>query len=76
MRLLFKLQIGLGVLFVLVGLVTLFWHNWIEVLSGWDPDRGDGSLEWAIGAALLLVGGTMSSAVWLRCKTRRFVARP
>jgi hypothetical protein len=42
--------IGL-VLFVL----TLFTREWIEELTGWDPDGGNGSLEIALAFALLAI---------------------
>ncbi len=42
--------IGLG-LFVL----TLFTREWIERLTGWDPDGGNGSLELALAFALLAI---------------------
>jgi len=26
-----------------LGVVTIFWHDWIEALTGWDPDHHNGS---------------------------------
>ena len=46
-----------GLLFV----VTLFWHDWLELL-GLDPDRGDGSAEWLIVAVLGVVCATFTLA--------------
>jgi hypothetical protein len=42
--------IGLA-LFVL----TLFSREWIEELTGWDPDGGNGSLEIALAVGLLAI---------------------
>lgn len=38
----------------LLGVVTLFWHDWIEV-TGWDPDHHSGSAEWVVAAVLLVI---------------------
>lgn len=43
----------------LLGVLTVFWHDWIEVLTGWDPDHHNGSEEWIIVAALLIVATAM-----------------
>ena len=39
----------------LLGVLTIFWHDWIEILTGWDPDHHNGSVEWFVVAALLIV---------------------
>lgn len=38
-----------------LGLLTIFWQDWIETLTGWDPDRHSGGAEWLIVAILLIV---------------------
>jgi hypothetical protein len=46
-----------GVLYV----ATPFCRDWIEVVSGWGPDQHEGSVEWIIVVALLVVTlGTLS----------------
>ncbi len=40
-----------GILFV----ITLVWHDWVEIIFNVDPDQGSGLLEWSIVAALLVV---------------------
>ena len=38
-----------------LGVLTIFWHDWIEALTGWDPDQHNGSFEWMIVAVLLII---------------------
>ena len=50
----FKIETVLATLSGILGVVTLFWHDWLEV-TGMDPDHHNGSAEWIIAVALLLV---------------------
>jgi drug/metabolite transporter (DMT)-like permease len=49
------LETAIALLAGLLGVVTIFWHDWIEALTGWDPDQHNGSAEWLIVASLLAV---------------------
>jgi hypothetical protein len=42
----------------LLALITLITPDWIEFVSGWDPDQHDGSVE-----QLILVGACLIAAV-------------
>jgi hypothetical protein len=46
---------GLAALSGFLAILTLFTRDWIEALTGFDPDNHNGSFEWAIVAMLLLV---------------------
>jgi hypothetical protein len=65
----FWLELGLASLTGILLLVTLASREWIEAVTGWDPDRHSGSLEWAIVLGLLaltaLAAGT-AYAEWRR----------
>ena len=45
----------LGVFAAVLAIITPFWPDWIEALSGWDPDAHDGTAEKYIAAGLLVV---------------------
>ena len=44
---------------VILGILTVFWRDWIEALTGWDPDQHNGGAEWLIVAGLLAVAAVM-----------------
>lgn len=48
--------------------VTLVWHDWIELVFGFDPDRGSGAFELMISA--LSAVGAVSFAVLARVEWR------
>jgi hypothetical protein len=49
----------------ILGVLTIFWHDWIEALTGWDPDQHNGTAEW------ILVAGLLAAAVALGLIARR-----
>lgn len=65
----FWLESVLGSITGILAVVTLFWHDWIEAVFGADPDKGNGSAEWLVVIALLLV--TAALAVSARIEWRR-----
>jgi hypothetical protein len=36
-----------------LAVLTIFWLDWIEALTGYDPDQHDGTVEWLIVIAIL-----------------------
>ena len=54
-RRLFWVEIGLAAITGLLALITPIFPDWIEFVSGWDPDQHDGSVEWMIVVGLFVV---------------------
>lgn len=58
-----RLEIALATILAVVAVVTLFWPQWIEGLTGFEPDAGGGEAEWgivALFAVLALAAGLMA----------------
>ena len=69
---LFRIEVSLAVLTGLLGVLTLFWRDWIEALTGWSPDRHSGSVEFGLVAILLIT--SVSCAAVARRTHRRLIA--
>ena len=52
----------------LLAVLTAVWHDWIELISGVDPDHGSGGLEWLIVA--LAVATAVGFAALARAEWR------
>jgi hypothetical protein len=63
-RMLFWIETALTTLCGFLAVLTVFSRDWIEVLTGYDPDQRDGSVEWMIMAALALVCVLLSLAAF------------
>jgi uncharacterized membrane protein len=64
-------QLILTVLSAVLFLATLVWPEWIEALSGVEPDQGSGALELAIAAVLAFVAvafGLLAGTEWKRVR--------
>jgi hypothetical protein len=69
LRLRFTLEAVLGAGAAALGLLTLFWQDWIEAIFGYDPDQHSGSVEWLVVAGLLVLAavlGVLARADWHR----------
>ena len=67
----FWFESALALLCGLLAVVTLVWRDWIEALTGLDPDRRSGALEWAIVAVLLVLCVLIAGAArveWSRAR--------
>jgi uncharacterized membrane protein len=54
-RPLFWIEIVLAAITGLLALITPIFPDWIEFVSGWDPDQHNGSVEWMIVVGLFVV---------------------
>jgi hypothetical protein len=67
----FYVQAIAGLVSASLAVITLLWHDWIELVFGVDPDHGSGAAEW------LVVGGfatvALSLAISARAEWRRSV---
>jgi hypothetical protein len=61
-RPLFWIEVGLAAIAGLLALITPVFPDWIEFVSGWDPDQHDGSVEWMIVVGLFVVTIAMVAA--------------
>lgn len=53
----FWVEALLGSAGLVIAVMTVLWHDWIELIFGVDPDNGSGAAEW------LVVGLLLSAAV-------------
>ena len=51
----FWIELAASIACVVLGVLTLISRDWIEVISGFDPDRGSGAAEWLIVTVLFTV---------------------
>ena len=68
-----KIEAVLTVFIGVLAVITIFWHDWIEALTGWDPDQHNGTFEIyiIIGLALIaVVLGLVTRVSWKRDRTR------
>lgn len=54
-----RLEMAVALAAGILGLATIFWHDWIEMLTGLDPDQHNGSVEWLLVAVLLAIAVAM-----------------
>ncbi len=68
----FWLETGGATVTSIVLVITLVWRDWIEILFGIDPDNRNGTLEWLIVGALVVVTimlFTLASYEWRRARS-------
>jgi hypothetical protein len=73
-RTLFWIETALASLCGFLAVLTIFSRDWIEALTGYDPDQHDGSLEWMMVAGLALVCVLLSLAARVEWRRSRATA--
>ncbi len=56
-------------------IITLSWHDWIEIIFGVDPDEGNGSAEWLVVVILLIVTSVLVLGARLEWRRARLAER-
>lgn len=59
----------------ILAIITLFWHDWIEVVFGTDPDSGNGSAEWLVVSGLLLISVALAAGARHEWRHAQLAAR-
>ena len=62
---------GLSGASLILALLTLVWHDWIEIVFRIDPDGGSGALEWLIVVVLAVAGlvfAVLAQIEWRRLR--------
>jgi hypothetical protein len=76
-RPLFWIEASLAVFCGGLAVLTIFWQDWIEALTGYDPDQHDGSVEWLVVAALFVACICLSIAARIEWRRPRpAIAKP
>ena len=70
----FWLEACLAGLCGFLGLLTVFSRDWIEAITGFDPDQHSGSLEWIVVAGLLVLSLALSVAARVEWRRPRRLA--
>jgi hypothetical protein len=68
---LFWVDAVLAFLTLSLGVLTIFWDDWIEGILGFDPDHGDGSFEKELVIGLFMVAVLLSGLAarsWRKAK--------
>ena len=56
-----------AIAFALMAVLTMVWPDWIEALTGFDPDHGNGSAEdlvTAVFAGVAILAGGLAGRRW------------
>jgi hypothetical protein len=74
LRLQAKIETGVAIAAAALFLLTLISREWIEFLTGWDPDGGSGALE--MGIVVVLAAIALGLSLRARSDWRKVKALP
>ena len=69
-----KIETGVAIAAAALFLLTLISREWIEFLTGWDPDGGSGALE--MGIVVVLAAIALGLSLRARSDWRKVKALP
>jgi hypothetical protein len=69
-----RIEVVLTIISASLSILTVLFPEWIEELTGLEPDAGSGALEWAIAGIFL--AAAVVSALLARRSYRRLAAHP
>ena len=72
----FWIEVSLAAITALLALVTPVFPDWIEAVSGWDPDQHDGSVERMIIVGLFVVTLVLVAAATIEWRRTAASASP
>jgi len=67
----FWLESALALACCALAALTLVWRDWIEALTGVDPDGHNGSVEWLVVAGLATCSIVVGLAAWNELRPAR-----
>jgi hypothetical protein len=70
-----RVEVVLAGLSTVLCVLTLVLPEWIEALTGLEPDAGSGELEWVV-AGIFLVGAVVAAVLARRDYRRLVLDRP
>jgi hypothetical protein len=68
----FWVEATLGTMTAVFFILTIVWEDWVEIVSGWEPDNHSGELEWFIAGGFLVA--TVIFALAARHERRRHIS--
>jgi hypothetical protein len=74
LRFRFWLESIFGSVSGILAISTVFWHDWIEVVFGTDPDNGNGSAELLTVLVLFLLAAALTVAARREWRHARLAA--